>query len=131
MHILFVASILLGAQQTPIDTGMSWVRHAWTQVQREGRPAAEQVIRQFPGRFKAIPSEVAKMQREALKRYSSMHLDEKKALLEELWRVRHCVNLMSLIDSGMLERLTGIDSKTLKAASVQVSQLETALNPKG
>lgn len=119
-HLVAATAILLtGAPQksaSPVETGMSWLRSAWTKVQKEGKAAAEQVVKETPEAFKALPKKVTAMTDRATKLYKSMDLEDKKAFVVELWRVRQSLNLMALLDPDVLQQLTGIDAKVLKTA---------------
>ncbi len=113
-----------------MEQGASWVQGAWTTVQKQGKPAAEKLVRDFPERFKAIPKRMAEIHKRYGTSVTDMKLEERKAMLQELWRVRQSLNMMALLDSGMLEQLTGIDQKTLKAAQQQVAGLSKKLTNK-
>ncbi len=126
--LTFVSSSL--AQESVVDTGVGWLKSAWTRAKKEGRPAAERAIRQFPERFKDVPKQVTTMRKQLDRRVKDLKLDERKELLTELWRIRHCLNLMALLDSGVLEQLTGIDNKTLRAAVDQANTLQVRLQGK-
>jgi hypothetical protein len=106
-----------------LEQGASWIQGAWTSVQKQGKPAAEKVVREFPERFKAIPKRAAELHKRYSKSVADLKLEERKAMIQELWRVRQSLNLMALLDAGVLEQVTGIDSKILKAAQKQVAAL--------
>jgi hypothetical protein len=110
-------------QQGALQQGAVWLQNAWVSAQKQGRPAAEAVIREFPERFRAMPKRAAELQKRYGKTLASLKLEEKKSMLLELWRIRQGLNLMALIDSGLLEQLTGIDSKLLRSAQQQVATL--------
>ncbi|MEZ0326978.1 MAG: hypothetical protein ACAH95_13845 [Fimbriimonas sp.] len=129
----FCAIASLGFQDNKpgvVQQGVSWIQGAWTTVQKQGKPAAEKLVREFPERFKAVPKRIGELHKRYGKSIADLKLEEKKAMIQELWRVRQSINLMALLDSGMLEQLTGIDSKMLKAAQQQVASLTQSLAKK-
>lgn len=81
------------------------------------------MIREFPERFKAMPKRAADLQKRFGRTVANLKLDEKRAMALELWRIRQGLNLMALLDSGLLEQLTGIDAKVLRVAQQQVAAL--------
>jgi hypothetical protein len=128
----FIAAVAIaatGAQahETPVQSGLSWFRSAWTKVQKEGRVAAEQIVRETPETFKALPKKVASMTHRAAEVYQGMKLEDKKEFVVELWRVRQSLNLMALLDPQVLEQLTGIDAKVLKTATANANRLYAQL----
>jgi hypothetical protein len=115
---------LASAQQTSpsaLDTASTWLQTQWQRVQNEGRPAAERIVREFPARFKDMKGQVARLSKLAGQFSDTHHLEEKKTLLLELWRVRGSLNLLALLSPDMLHLLTGLDMKTLNAMRAQVS----------
>jgi hypothetical protein len=122
-----MASVGFQEAKTPLEQGASWLQSAWTTVQKQGKPAAEKVVREFPERFKGLPKRTAELQKRFSKSIGNLKLEEKRAMLQELWRIRQGLNLMALVDSGLLEQLTGIDTKMLKAAQQQIGALSQRL----
>lgn len=124
---------LTGSQQSqgPVDTGMHWLRSAWAKVKAEGQPAAEAVVREGSAKFRAIPAQFDAMATKAAKTYKDMRLEDKKAFILELWRVRQSLNVMVLLDPDVLHEITGIDAKVLRntidRANKLYAKLTTAL----
>ena len=120
---------LTGAQEAkgPVETGMSWLRSAWSSVEKQGRPAAEKAIKEMPKFFSGLPKRVTQMTDKAAKVYKDMKLEDKKAFVLELWRVRQSLNLMALLDPEVLQNLTGIDAKVLKTAMDTANKLYAQL----
>ena len=113
--------------QGVVERGWGWMPSAWTTVQKQGKHAAEKAIREYPQKFKALPNRASELHKQFSKNVANLKLEEKKAMLQELWRIRQGLNLMALIDTGVLEQLTGIDGKLLKAAQRQVATLTQQL----
>ncbi len=129
----FCAIATLGVQgKSPgaLQQGVAWMEGAWSSAQKQGKPAAEKLIRNFPDRFKSIPKQIRELNKKYARSIGEVKLEERKAMLQELWRVRQSVNLMALLDSGVLEQITGIDSKMLKSAQQQVATLTRQLTGK-
>jgi hypothetical protein len=131
---LVAVCLLAGTPQSQeqglAERGWHWVQGAWKTVQKQGKPAAERVVREFPDRFKAIPKRASELHKRFNKSVADLKLEEKKAMIEELWRIRQGLNVMALLDSGLLAQLTGIDARTLKAAQQQVAALTSRLKQK-
>lgn len=119
--VLLGLTTLGAAQQSPLDRATSWLSTQWTRVQKEGRPAAERAVRQFPTRFKDLKSQVARLSTVAGQFSDAHHLEERKAFLLELWRVRGSLNLLALCSPEVIHQVTGLDMKTLTALQSQIA----------
>ncbi|MDR3690219.1 MAG: hypothetical protein P4L46_12620 [Fimbriimonas sp.] len=102
---------------------MGWVHSAWEKVQREGRPAAEKVVRQWPKRFQDVKSTCTELNKRARTTIDRMDLEQKKNMLVEIWRVRKSLDLMTLLKPEVLQSLTGMDTSGLKTLEDQATSL--------
>jgi len=124
--LAFAQQPMATAQQA-YATGVSWFQSAWKRVQKEGRPAAERLIRSAPKRFKLVESNVADLNRKANRWVADRNLDQKKTLLLEMWRLRGSLNLMALVSPENLETLTGVSAKELRGMQVQLTRVQRLL----
>jgi hypothetical protein len=115
------------ARQTATEASLTWFRNAWTSVRRDGPVAAEKLVRDFPERFKDLPKQAAELQQRASRLSSGLQLEERRTLLMELWRVRHAINVMALLEPRLLEHLTGVDPETLRAMTAHVERARARL----
>ncbi len=124
-------TLLTPGQQQPdkgtVQNSLSWLKSTWTRVQKEGAPAAERVIRQFPAQFKAVPKRVGDLVTTVDANWSSMRVEERKQLMVELWKIRHSVDLMSMLSPDVLEQLIGVDKKTLARLQTQLQSAQKAV----
>jgi len=128
---VIVAAIVLVQAKSPsmIDTGMSWLKQTWAAAQKQGAPIAEAAVRKYRLEFRQIPVRVRAITSAMARKYASMHLQEKEALLAELWRVRSSLDLMALLDPDLLHQLTGIDARALASMQTSVSRLWVQAHP--
>lgn len=112
-------------EQSAGQQALGWLQQQWKRVEDSGRPMAERIVREFPARFKDMEAQVANATASVAKYSQNFsddhHLDQKKTLLLELWRVRGSLNLLSLLSPEMLHQLTGMDTKTLQSLQNQVA----------
>jgi len=124
--LLALCCLAIGFAQkpTPQDNGfMGWVHDAWKMVQKKGRPAAEQFVRQWPKRFQAVKKEVADLSKTVHDKVAAMDLEQKKNIALELWRVRKSLDLMALLDPNVLHSLTGLDTTAVESMEKQVQTM--------
>lgn len=109
------------------QASLAWLHHAWNVVQQEGAPAAERVIQEAPKKFKAVRKNLEGLSKKVAQFADGHHLQEKKALLLEFWRIRDSVNIMALLNPDTLETLTGIDHKEFQAMQAQLARVQKTL----
>jgi Skp family chaperone for outer membrane proteins len=130
---LALAASATMAQSTPSpaattwQNSVSWFQKTWKQVEKQGRPAAERIVRQAPAQFKAVQANLAGLTEKVAAVAQPKDLDQKKALLLEFWRLRHCVSIMSMLTPANLEMLTGIDQKELAAMQTELGRIQKLL----
>jgi len=106
------------------DTGfMGWVHNAWKTVQEQGRPAAENLVKQFPKRFQNMKESVATLSKRAHTTIATMDLEQKRLLLLELWRLRKSLDLLTLLRPEVLQQVTGMDTSVLKSLEIEATHL--------
>lgn len=129
--VIFAMFAVSGAPaQTPDTTqrAVAWLQTQWTRVQEEGRPVAEKIVRQFPGRFRSVRAQVARLSQLATQVANPTRLNEKKDLMLELWRVRGSLNLLALCSPDVIHQVTGLDQKTLESLQNQVAAIRANLS---
>ena len=109
---------------------MGWVHDAWNTVQKEGKPAAERIAKQWPKRFQDIKTTVGSLNKKAHDTIDSMNLEQKKQMLLELWRVRKSLDLLTLLNPDVLHAVTGLDTTGLKSLEEQATNLTTFVSKK-
>jgi len=127
--IILATAVLSLAQTSPAakpaqDSGfMSWVHDAWKTVQEQGRPAAEQLVKEFPKRFQDVKKQVGDLSKRTREKIIAMDLEQKKNLAIELWRMRKSLDLLTLLRPEVLQSLTGLDTSGLAALETQVQNM--------
>ena len=53
----------------------------------------------------------------------AMNLEQKRATLEQIWRVRKSLDMMALLSPEMLQELTGLDTSTLRSMEDQAVKM--------
>jgi len=109
---------------------MGWVHSAWQTVQKEGKPAAEKIAKQFPERFKAVRATVENLSTKVHRGIDSMNLEQKRNTLVQIWRVRKSLDLMALLSPEMLQELTGLDTTGLRALEDQTAKMAAVVTAK-
>ena len=94
--------------QSPTDRASAWLVNAWTTVKKQGKSAADRVVRESPAKFKDIKKQVQSVTRICAKGIDSLDLDGKKRVVEQLWRVRSSLNLLALANPNTLTYV-GVD----------------------
>lgn len=128
--IALVTSAVAQQSAGPRPDPLGWMQAQWERVQREGRPAAERALRSAPAQFRRLRETVPALTKRVQAKVAAMNLDERRAMLLELWRVRGSLNLMALADPTLLESLTGIDAKTLRQLQAQAAKAQAQLQRK-
>lgn len=122
--VLVATAASASAQSSPSagQQALGWLQTQWTRVQKEGRPAAERVVRQFPGRFRDIKAQVVRMTEVAGQMAEPQRFAEKRELLMELWRVRGSLNLLALCSPDLIHQITGLDTSDVASLEAQLSR---------
>lgn len=127
-----------GSKATPkkdegnvVDKGIDWAVGMWNRAQKEGKPFAERTIKQAPDYYKGIQKSLTDFAKRVEKGDIARTFDEKKKLVTELWRMRSAINLMSLLDPGVLKQVTGIDTKKFADMLKQLQKTESKLAKAG
>lgn len=127
--LVFTLSCCALAQQKPgaakqeDNSFMSWVHDAWKTVQDQGKPAAERLVRQFPKRFQGMKQQVAALSKRVHDKIADLDLEQKRAIVVELWRMRKSLDLLTLLRPEVLQSLTGLDTSGLASLEEQVKGL--------
>ena len=61
------------------------------------------------------------------KRVEDAKLDEKRALIQEFWRIRKSVDFLALMDEEVLEAVTGLDRATVSRISATMRTVASLL----
>jgi len=61
------------------------------------------------------------------KRVEDAKLDEKRALVQEFWRIRRSVDFLALMDEEVLEAVTGLDRATVSRISATMRSVASLL----
>ena len=117
-------SIMAQTNPKPEERGlMGWVHSAWKTVQKEGKPAAEKLAKEFPQRFRNVKSTMDGLSKKVRDTIDAMNLEQKRATLEQIWRVRKSLDMMALLSPEMLQELTGLDTSTLRSMEDQAVKM--------
>jgi hypothetical protein len=92
-----------------IDMGIMAAKALFDRVQTEGKPLAEKLVKAAPGYYKQTSEKIAELAKEADKIDLGKEGNEKKKLMLELWKLRTSVNVLSLLDAGVLKNVIGMD----------------------
>jgi hypothetical protein len=114
-----------------VDKGIDWAVGMWNRAQKEGKPFAEKTIKQAPSYYKGIQTSLTDFARRVEKGDIAKTIEDKKKLVSELWRMRSAINLMSLLDPGVLKQLTGIDTSKFSEMQKTLQKTESKLAKAG
>jgi hypothetical protein len=124
--LVLAASLGAHAQQNWAEQAWGFVKFGWEAAQKEGRSAADRVIKQFPDRFKNVPQDARKFMVRWEKQIAALNLEDRKRLALELWRIRGSLNLLSLASPATL-RMIGVDVAPLEKVSVEFTKMSEGL----
>ncbi len=111
--ILFAMVHMANAQQSLAEQAWGFVKSSWATVQKEGRIAADRMVKEFPDKFKGVPDDAKRFIQRWDKQIASLNLEDRKRLALELWRIRGSLNLLSLASPTTL-RMIGVDVSPLE-----------------
>lgn len=114
-----------------VDKGIDWAVGMWNRAQKEGKPFAEKTIKQAPSYYTGIQTSLTDFARRVEKGDIAKTIEDKKKLVSELWRMRSAINLMSLLDPGVLKQLTGIDTSKFSEMQKTLQKTESKLAKAG
>ncbi len=94
--------------QSPVDRASGWLANAWKSVKKEGKAAADRVVKESPARFKELKSQVQTIAKTCENTIANLDLEGKQRVIEQLWRIRSSVNLLALTNPNSLSYV-GVD----------------------
>ena len=109
------------AQSPSWDGFVATARAAWQKTVDAGRPLAERIARETPGRFRLAKKQAMALVARAEAYAKSGDLEGKRALAAELWRVRGSLDLMAMLNPQTL-KLFGIDVPDLARLRADVNR---------
>ena len=122
--VLFALLALGGAAQAQLpswDGVVATAKGAWKKTVEAGKPLAERIARETPGRFRLAKKQAMALVARAEKYAKSGDLEQKRALAVELWRVRGSLDLMAMLNPQTLRTL-GIDVPDLTRLRADVNR---------
>ena len=119
MKASWVAAMILCGGVAVAQDPIAWLKKSWATVNREGKAAADRLIKESPARFKDIKKQAATVSKKAESSLAGLDLEGKTRVITELWRVRSSINLLSLANPNTLS-LVGIDPDQVIAMTKQL-----------
>lgn len=109
--LLLLGLVATASARGPWEDARAWASRTAAEARRLGTPYVRSLNRDGSAAWgralKATDRRATKLKRD----YASMRLDERRALLTELWRMRAALDLTAGLDPKTLEALTGLRPK--------------------
>ena len=128
---IIVATLMIvgsATAQTPNMAEQAWgfVKSSWATAQKEGKVAADRLVRQFPEKFKSVPKDAKIFMARWDKQIAALDLDDRRRLALELWRIRGSLNLLALASPSTL-RMIGVEAGPLQDLATGFTKLSEGL----
>lgn len=105
----------------------AWATRTAYAYDKGGRAYAEGLVRKMPKTFAAVKNEVTGLSKRVAKSETLRDLDQKRAYVAELWRLRASLDLMALLEPGTLETITGIDARLFQSLRANLASVAQTL----
>lgn len=110
-----------------LDLAISAAKQLMVQLEKQGRPFAEGVVKNAPTYYKATQKTLTDFAKRVEKGDLGKTTLQQKELLLELWRMRGAINVMSFLDPKVLKSYTGIDVPQLANMKTLLGNTEKQL----